>query len=721
VLAVLARRGYEVRVVGGDDLIDALRAGELTVVALGAGQVDVADIQEHCDRWSVGLSRPLIALVDRRDRQVASAARAAGITNIALAPIGAADLDLEVALAERRSAERERFFATLRAIPDRVAIYDGGGQLMFANRGGRAQPLDELLAGRRIGDLPTGVRETVTPAFERARAGQLDLVEIEKHGIQGRVRLIPFGSGPDRGVALVASDITRQRRMEEDLRASVVKADALLDALPDMMFRVRSDGVVVDFQPAWAEKLAAPVERMVGRKVVDVLPAAIAGQTLEALALVLETGNSQRFEFPLATPNGEHEYEARLSAAGSDDVVAIVRDITEAKRLQAQLALADRLAALGTLAAGVAHEINNPLTYVLIGIEAVFKELRRKSPDEPIGARLPLMLERLQGAIEGSRRVRRIVSELRSLARVDEQDQRPVDVCLVLDSAASMVEGQLRSRARLVREYRQGLPSILGRQDRLAQVFLNLLLNAAQSVQEGSAPDSAITLRADLDAAGRVVVEIEDSGPGIPSEELSKIFDPLFTSKPVVVGTGFGLWVSHTIVGSLGGELTARSRVGEGTVFRVVLPAAQLRAERAETYPDERDDDGQVALELGRVLIIDDDRQVTASMAILFEGNEVHVVHSGQEGLARLLAGEDYDWIFCDLMMRDVSGMDLFEKVRQARPGVEQRFIFMTGGAFTARARAFVAQVNVPCLAKPFHPHQVVAALRRRPQAASLM
>ena len=716
VVGVLASLGYEVRLVDGPHLLEALRAGDMTVILLGSGGVELGQIHSLCDRLSAGQSRPIIALVHRRERHLAAAALDAGVTTIALAPLEAADLELEIAVAERRSAERERFVATLRAMPDRVAIYDGGGQLVFANHGGRTGPLNELVAGHRIGDLPSGVREIVTPAFERARSGHLDLVEIERQGVHSRIRLIPYGTGLDRGVALVASDITRQRRMEEDLRASVVKADALLDALPDMMFRVRSDGVVVDFQPAWAEKLAAPAERLVGRKLADVLPSAIAAQTLEALLRVLDTGRSQRFEFPLDTPNGEHEYEARLSAAGADDVVAVVRDITEAKRLQAQLALADRLAALGTLAAGVAHEINNPLTYVLIGIEAVFKELRRKPADEPIGARLPLMLERLQGAIEGARRVRRIVSELRSLARVDEQDQRPVDVCLVLDSAASMVEGQFRHRARLVREYRQGLPSILGRQDRLGQVFLNLLLNAAQAVQDASAADSTVYLRADLDAGGRVVVEVEDSGPGIPSAELSKIFDPLFTSKPVVVGTGFGLWVSHTIVTSLGGELTARSRVGEGTVFRVVLPAAPVRAERGEARLDERGGDEElVALELGRVLIIDDDRQVTASMAILFEGNEVQVVHSGQEGLARILAGEEYDWIFCDLMMRDLSGMDLYEQARRARPGVEQRFIFMTGGAFTARARDFVAQVKCPCLVKPFHPHQVVAALRRRP------
>ena len=494
VLAVLARRGYEVRIVEGANLIDALRSGELTVVALGAGQVNVAAILEYCDRWSAGLSRPLIALVNRRERHVASAALAAGITNIALAPIEAADLDLEVALAERRSAERERFFATLRAIPDRVAIYDGGGQLLFANRGGRAKPVDELLAGNRIGDLPSGVRETVTPAFERARTGQLDLVEIEKHGIHGRVRLIPFGNGPDRGVALVASDITRQRRMEEELRASVVKADALLDVLPDMMFRVRDDGVVVDFQPAWAEKLAAPIERIVGRSVADVLPPQSPRQTLEALALVLETGNSQRFEFPLATPNGEHEYEARLSSAGSTDVVAIVRDITEAKRLQAQLALANRLAALGTLAAGVAHEVNNPLTYVLIGIEAVVQgaapQVGRRADRRPPAAHARAPAGRHRGVAPGA--THRVGASLAGARqRAGSAAGQRLRCCSTrrrrwwrASSAAAPASCASTARA---------CPPSMGRQDRLGQVFLNLLLNAAQSVQERSAPDSAVT------------------------------------------------------------------------------------------------------------------------------------------------------------------------------------------------------------------------------------
>jgi PAS domain S-box-containing protein len=720
-----------------------MAAGELVLFALGAGQVELSTVEKHCGRWNTGEQRPLIALVDRRERALAHAAVAAGVTHVLLWPFEAADLDLELAVAERRAAERDRLFAVLRGLPDRIAFYDADGRLHYANHGVRGSA-DDLLDGERIEDIPAGVRERLMPAFRRARAGHLDLIEVESHGVHCRVRLIPFGSGGDRGVVLVSTDITRSRRMEEELRASVSKADALLDALPDMMFRVQADGVILDFQPEWAEKLAARADRMVGRRVADALPPALAAQTLEALALVLGTGRSQRFEFPLTTPSGTHDYEARLSAAGPEEAVAVVRDITEAKRLQAELALADRLASLGHLAAGVTHEINNPLSAVLLSIGFSYGKLRRLAPEQPFGPVRGLILERMAESLKGVKRVQGIVSELRLLAGFEEQEQEPVDVRRLIDKAASMVESQLRKRLDLAREYRQGMPSVLGRRDRLTQVFLNLLLHACQPAQDTSAPLGRVSVRADLDAAGRVVVEVEDSGPGLRRDELSRIFDPLFTSKPVVVGTGFGLWVCHTIVTSLGGELTARSRLGEGTVFRVVLPPGPPLPERDEEDRlalDERDEDfaqlqlGRLfledeiqaeaadearggedlaQLELGRVLIIDDDAQVADSMAILLEKNDVQVARSGREGLARILSGGDFDWIFCDLMMRDLSGMDVYEGVRLVRPGMEQRFVFMTGGAFTPRAQAFLDQVNCPHLTKPFGTHQVVAAVRRR-------
>ena len=163
--------------------------------------------------------------------------------------------------------------------------------------------------------------------------------------------------------------------------------------------------------------------------------------------------------------------------------------------------------------------------------------------------------------MEGARRVRRIVSDLRTFGRPDDSDEnaRPVDVRAVLDSAAGMVDSEIRYRARVIREYRD-VPMVHVSPDRMAQVFVNLLLNAAQAMPDGDASHSFIRLRTDRDARGRVVVEIEDSGRGIPPEDLSRIFDPFFTTKPVGVGTGLGLWICHSIVTSYGGDITADSR-----------------------------------------------------------------------------------------------------------------------------------------------------------------
>ena len=509
-------------------------------------------------------------------------------------------------------------------------------------------------------------------------------------------------------VAVLAVDETERRRFEDDLRESKARAEALLAAVPDMVFRMDSNGRFRDFRAEKLDDLAAPSDRIIGRTVSEILPPDVAALIMANIRVALTGGQIQRFEYVLPIKGRSRDYEARLFASGQDEVLAIVRDITEPKWLQIQLGMAERLAALGTLAAGVAHEINNPLTYILIGIESVLKELRGRRPGDVLGERLSVLLERLSGAMEGARRVRNIVADLRSFARTDDEEHRLIDVRVVLDSAASMADSQVRYRARLVKDYDDDVPPILGNPDRLAQVFLNLLLNAAQAVPEENTADNYVRLRASVAQPGWVVVEVEDSGKGIPGEDLARIFDPFFTTKPVGVGTGLGLWICHSIVTGYGGEISVRSRVGEGTVFRVLLPVARVAQVRGQPA----DEEPPAPLPRGRILVVDDDRQVASSLAILFEGSDVTVVTSGREALERLTAGPDYDWVFCDLLMPDLSGMDLYQQVKRAGRGMEQRFVFMTGGAFTPRAREFVATVPNPCVAKPFHPRQVIAALR---------
>ena len=366
--------------------------------------------------------------------------------------------------------------------------------------------------------------------------------------------------------------------------------------------------------------------------------------------------------------------------------------------MQARLLLADRMVSVGTLAAGVAHEINNPLAYVMNSLDLV--ALRRLPP---IMARLRVMegeagaaaaelervVEMIDVAREGAGRMRDIVRDLRTFTRsADEEKRTLVDVRRVLDASINLAWNEIRHRARLTKSYGE-VPPILADEARLGQVFLNILVNAAQALQVGDAAQNVIRVSTSTDAAGRVVVSVSDTGPGIPPGILDRIFDPFFTTKPVGVGTGLGLWICQGIVTSLGGSVTAESRPGEGAEFRVVLPAAPVvgpesAARSPVPAPPER--------WRFRLLVVDDETAIGRTLAIaLADECDVKTATSGREALEILRSDQEFDVVLCDLMMPDVSGMDVHERIARDRPDVARRFVFVTGGAFTQPgALAFV-------------------------------
>jgi CheY-like chemotaxis protein len=270
----------------------------------------------------------------------------------------------------------------------------------------------------------------------------------------------------------------------------------------------------------------------------------------------------------------------------------------------------------------------------------------------------------------------------------------------------------IRHRARLVKEYGE-TPLVLANEARLGQVFLNLLVNAAQALQVGGAEDNVIRVITSS-ADGHVTVEVRDTGPGISPEHLARIFDPFFTTKPVGVGTGLGLWICQGIVSSLGGQISAENGPGGGAVFRVTLPAnAAATGEAEATAP------AQPLPRTGtprlRVLVVDDEAAIGRTLAIgLADEFDVTTATSGREGLERLSEGDRFDVVLCDLMMPDVSGMDLYDRVAEASARLGSRFVFVTGGAFTERARAFVQRVSALVLEKPFDLTRLSAVLRDR-------
>jgi len=379
----------------------------------------------------------------------------------------------------------------------------------------------------------------------------------------------------------------------------------------------------------------------------------------------------------------------------------IARDISERRRMELQLQLADRMASVGTLAAGVAHEINNPLAYVLANLDFALAELAAPTAG-------PEELGRALGeARDGAVRVREIVRDLKSFSRVSEAEREPVDVRKVLQSAVALAQNEIRHKARLAIEYGE-VPPVLASEHRLGQVFLNLLINAAQAIPDGQADRQLVNAATFLAEDGRVAVEITDTGSGIPAEVLPRIFDPFFTTKPVGVGTGLGLSIAHGIVAELGGELTVRSELGSGSIFTVRLPPAPAGARpRSAAAPGPAPRSAQGA----RVLVVDDEPLVGRAVArILSPPHQVTVALTGQEALDRL-ASEPFEVVLCDLMMPGLTGMDVHQRLLERSPEQAARMVFLTGGAFTEPAREFLARVPNPRLDKPFEPATIRLAV----------
>ena len=390
-------------------------------------------------------------------------------------------------------------------------------------------------------------------------------------------------------------------------------------------------------------------------------------------------------------------------------MVGSMADLTELHRLQAQVIQADRLAALGMLAAGVGHEINNPLTYVLNNVDHAISELEAKCANQ---SALKEIGAALKDAYDGATRIAEIVKSLKMFSRAEGVETGPVDVHAVLERAIKMAENEIRHRARLARSFAP-LPPVCGTESQLAQVFLNLLINAAQSIADGNRDANEVRVAAGVDARGRPFVSVSDTGKGIAPEHLGRIFDPFFTTNPFGTGTGLGLSICHDIVRKLGGEMTVESAPGQGTTFTVHLAAVEgapaTRAARADAKPARP-----------RMLVIDDDAPIGVTLQRMLRGDvEVVPFTSGRKALDSVARGDVFDVVLCDIMMPDLTGMDFFDALKTTRPELLPRVVFMTGGAFTERAREFLDAENAPpCIEKPLEKAAVREIVRRIASAA---
>lgn len=542
---------------------------------------------------------------------------------------------------------------------------------------------------------------------------QVEAVIVTKQGkhVPVEVTLSDVIIDARRAFIVFFRDLSERWRAINALQESEERFRLVVEGAPDGV-AILNGGRIRFLNPQAARMLGVPdSESAQGRFITEFLhpdDAPIAAQRIQQL---LATGRAHRdaAEYRSRSLEGE-ELVVEISAiaieiGGERMVLAFARDVTERKAIQRRLAEAERLTALGVLSAGVAHEINNPLAYVLLNLEYLRRELPRVATQPE---RIEDLMIRVRDACHGAERVATIVRDLRTFARGDDSVRGPVDLHEVLEAAVNIAGNTLSQRARVVRDY-SNAPPVEGNPNRLEQVFLNLLLNAAQAMPNGDPSRDEIRIRV-RHGHGRVWVEVEDTGEGIPDAIISRIFEPFFSTKPVGVGTGLGLPICRSIIASHNGAITVESEPGKGATFRVELPASKQPRDTGSNRPSGAPSPDAPR---GRILIVDDEVAVGSTLRLVLQGeHDVHVATNAAEALQMMSQGA-YDAIVCDVAMPEMTGIDLYDAVRVAYPGTESSMVFMTGGTLVPQSQEFLAKLENPLLEKPFDTELLRQTLRR--------
>lgn len=393
-----------------------------------------------------------------------------------------------------------------------------------------------------------------------------------------------------------------------------------------------------------------------------------------------------------------------------------------------------KLKMAGTLAASIAHEINNPTTWILQNLEFLknhLKTLRHciiqldslKESDPAFQIQQlqhilttlkPLTVidqfnEILTETTEGATRIRDIIRDFKSFTRINDKKNVATDIHQVLNSIIKITSPSMKLKAHFEKQYAKDIPLLNLPSGQLHQVLLNLVMNAAQSIAEGDPQTNKITLTTKQEN-NNLRIDIADTGSGIPPENLSKIFEPFFTTKTSDMGTGLGLAISKDIIQQLGGTITVQSQLGKGTLFSIVLPL-----HLAKTILSEKTDSSTSPISGKKILIVDDEPYLLKSLKRMLEDqHQVFAALSSEAAMEILSQNASFDLIVIDLGMPEKSGADLYHQIEKNHPELVKNIIFMSGGAYTPALKAFLENINNPCLDKPFSQEELMAAMSVR-------
>jgi len=559
--------------------------------------------------------------------------------------------------------------------------------------------MDIRLKGQRDGIEAAGLLRAqfgVPIVFLTAHADDATIERAKRMEPAGYL-MKPVKAGELRSVIEVA---LYKHAMDKRLRERERWFSTTLRSIGDAVVTVDLEGIVTFMNPAAEALLGEPASVAVGRPVRDIIRLLDPAQPSSPLDQVLEEHrNLVIHEAPVHHPIAPRLISDSATMVVDDNevlgAVMVFRDITEQKMLQKQLEVSDRLTSLGTMAAGVAHEINSPLSIVLANTSFVLDELRSQRADaqaagretHPFDGTIRAQIE-TESAVE---RIAKIVSSLQAFARPAQPSGGAASVHKAAVWAVRSTVAEFTSRATVDVDIPAELPPVRLDETRLGQVLVNLLVNAAHAIAPGHSARNRVSIRA-RDAESSVVIEVSDSGSGMAPDLLRRVFEPFFTTKPVGVGTGLGLSICHGIVRSVSGQLDVESTPGVGTTFRITIP----KAETAEVTVDRP----AVSARRGRILLIDDDAGFLKALCRILSDHETVAVQDARDAL-ELLAREPFDIIFSDIMMPAMSGPEFYEQLLSVQPEAAGRVVFLTGGALSNHTRDFLGAIANTCLEKP--------------------
>ena len=453
------------------------------------------------------------------------------------------------------------------------------------------------------------------------------------------------------------------------------------------------------------------------------------------LPIVVLTGLDDSEAAERAVRCGAQDYLVKGKAAPEtiDRSIRYAIERKNAETLRYRLMHADRLAAIGQLSAGIAHEINNPATFILTNmtlmrqhfdvlrkalsdVKQIVNDERQDKPraaiDKVLEARdLEFLLEEtdemLSDNFDGMDRIKSVLGDLGSFSRIECNSIELVDVREIVEVACKMTFNEVRHRAQLVKDF-HAVPKVIGDRARLTQVVTNLVLNAAHAISEGAADVNKIRISI-RHQDSQIIISFEDTGAGILSSELTNIFDPFFTTKPRGLGTGLGLSLSLETVRKHGGDITVSSEHGSGSRFDVILPEqtglklTALRPVAVRADPRRR----------LRVLLIDDDPLICSAYTRALSQHELVTAIGGKQALDLLDNDMEFDAVLCDLMMPELGGEQVYQFALHQSTTLAQRFVFISGGAFTPRGKDFLSSIPTPFFKKPVSPQLLLDAIER--------